>query len=132
MLSDSTFFVDLFKEAPKQRLQKVILYLANIAAHKKFVNYVEHIDTSEKILIESMKREEVSFLSRIFTVNLTQPVSRNQSSLQLRDSSFVYHLFQTVPLEQWKNTSADVECKSVPISNVKPQVIYLMPLEITG
>ena len=49
-----------------------MLNLANIEAHKKFVNFVEHIDTSEAILIESMKRQEVSLLSTMFTVNLTQ------------------------------------------------------------
>ena len=73
MLSDSTYFVDLFKDFPKLRLQKEMLNLANIEAHKKFVNFVEHIDTSEAILIESMKRQEVSLLSTMFTVNLTQP-----------------------------------------------------------
>ena len=49
-----------------------MLNLVNIEAHKKFVNFVEHIDTSEAILIESMKRQEVSLLSTMFTVNLTQ------------------------------------------------------------
>ena len=73
VLSDSTYFVDLFKDFPKLRLQKEMLNLANIEAHKKFVNFVEHIDTSEAILIESMKRQEVSLLSTMFTVNLTQP-----------------------------------------------------------
>ena len=73
MLSHSTFFVDLFKDAPKLRLQKAMLDLANLVAHDKFVKYVEHADTSEMILIESMKHPEVSLLSRMFTVNLMQP-----------------------------------------------------------
>ena len=73
VLSHSTFFVDLFKDAPKLRLQKAMLDLANLVAHDKFVKYVEHADTSEMILIESMKHPEVSLLSRMFTVNLMQP-----------------------------------------------------------
>ena len=49
VLSDSTFYVDLFKA---MRLQKEMLNLANIVAHEKFVNYVAHSDTSEKIVLE--------------------------------------------------------------------------------
>ena len=73
VLSDSTYFVDLFNDSPKLRPQKEMLNLANIEAHKKFVNFAEHIDTSEAILIEPMKRQEVSLLSTMFTANLTQP-----------------------------------------------------------
>ena len=42
-------------------------------AHEKFVSYVEHIDASEMILVESMKRPDTSLLSRMFAVNLMQP-----------------------------------------------------------
>ena len=73
LLSHSTFFVDLFKEAPKLRLQKEMLNLANLVAHEKFVNYIEHCDINEQILVHSMRRPDVSLLSRMFTVNLTQP-----------------------------------------------------------
>ena len=70
VLSNSTFYIDLFKETPKLRLQKAMLDLANLVAHDKFVNYDLHSDLSENILRESMKRPNVSLLSRMFTVNL--------------------------------------------------------------
>ena len=70
VLSNSTFYIDLFKETPKLRLQKAMLDLANLVAHDKFVNYDHHSDLSENILRESMKRPNVSLLSRMFTVNL--------------------------------------------------------------
>ena len=69
VLSDS----DFFKREPQLRLQKQLLDLANYVAHEKFVNYVQHADTSEQILVESMKRPNVSILSRMFTANLMQP-----------------------------------------------------------
>ena len=37
VLSDSTFFVDLFKEFPKLRLQKEILNLANLVSQKVLI-----------------------------------------------------------------------------------------------
>ena len=60
----------MFKEEPKLRLQKKLLDLANHVAHQKFVNYVEHTVKSERV---SMKRPNVSLLSRMFTANLMQP-----------------------------------------------------------
>ena len=72
VLSDSTFFIDLFKTHPNIRLQKEMLNLANLVAHKDFLNYVEHSDTSEQIMIESMKRPNQSLLATMFTANLMQ------------------------------------------------------------
>ena len=113
-----------------------MLNLANIEAHKKFVNFVEHIDTSEAILIESMKRQEVSLLSTMFTPRISHNqmfASQNLNSLQLRDSLSACHCSQMVPLEQCKKTtSVDVEFRNAPILDVKPQVIHLTQLEITG
>ena len=68
--------MDLFKEMPKLRLQKEMLDLANIVAHEKFVNYVAHSDTSEKIVLESVKRPNISLLTRLFTANLMQVEAR--------------------------------------------------------
>ena len=76
VLSASTFYADLFKEMPKLRLQKEMLNLANIVAHEKFVNYVAHSDTSEKIVLESVKRPNISLLTRLFTANLMQTEAR--------------------------------------------------------
>ena len=51
VLSDSTFYYDLLQNEPTLKLQKEFLELANEKANKTFVTYVEHTDTSEKILL---------------------------------------------------------------------------------
>ena len=47
-----------------------------MVAHQKFVEYVNHSDDSEKIVIESAKRENVSILVNVFTANLIQSDAR--------------------------------------------------------
>src|SRR5687768_8837536 len=42
VLSDSTFFKDLFMEEPKLKLQREFSELANEKAQEKFVNYLDH------------------------------------------------------------------------------------------
>ena len=79
MLSDSTYFVDLFKDFPKLRLQKEMLNLANIEAHKKFVNFVEHIDTSEAILIESGTARSVITFYDVYRESHTTRCSRHKT-----------------------------------------------------
>ena len=72
VLCSPDFYVELFKFEPKLKLQKELLELANHVAHQKFVAYVDHANTSEQIMIESMKREDSSLLSTMFTANLMQ------------------------------------------------------------
>jgi hypothetical protein len=76
VLSESSFYQDLFENEKKLRLQKEFLNLANLVAHQKFVEYVNHSDDSEKIVIESAKRENVSILVNVFTANLIQSDAR--------------------------------------------------------
>ena len=73
VLSESSFYWDLFEKEKKLRLQKEMLNLANSVAHEKFVNYADDSDDSTKVVIESLKRETVSVLSNLFTANLIQP-----------------------------------------------------------
>ena len=61
VLSESTFYRDLFENEKKLRLQKEFQNLANLVAHKKFVEFVDHSNDSEKIVMESTKRENVLF-----------------------------------------------------------------------
>ncbi len=72
VLCSPEFYVDLFKFEPKLKLQQEMLNCANHVAHQKFVAYVDHANTSEEIMIESMKREDSSLLSKMFTANLMQ------------------------------------------------------------
>ena len=62
------FTLDLFENEKKLRLQKEFQNLANIVAHQKFVEYVDHSNVSEKIVMESTKGEDVSILTNVFTV----------------------------------------------------------------
>ena len=62
VLSESTFYRDLFENEKKLRLQKEFQNLANLVAHQKFVEYVDHSNDSEKIVMESTKRENSSLL----------------------------------------------------------------------
>ena len=113
VLSDSTFYVDLFKEIPKLRLQKEMLNLANVVAHEKFVNYVAHSDTSEKIVLESVKRPNVSLLNQ--TVHCQPHASTsscNQARVHIHGSSVrlfaaTYKWFWTCDyLQMWmRNTT---------------------------
>ena len=97
VLSDSTFFVDLFEDNPKLKLQKEMLHLANLVAHEKFVSYVAHTDISEKIVIESVKRPNVSLLTRLFTANLMQVDARvTKPEFTSAARQFVYHHLQMV------------------------------------
>ncbi len=133
VLSDSTFFVDLFKREPKLRLQKQLLDLANHVAHEKFVNYVQHTDASERILVESMKRPNVSILSRMFTANLMQ------QDVRVTKPEFTSAARQFVCLPPLLNGSSGevinckcaVKFKSVRIPSVKPRLNYSIQLAIT-
>ena len=50
--------------------------LANVSAHDKLVNYVEHSDLSTKVAVESLKRPNVSILAPLFTASLVQSDTR--------------------------------------------------------
>ena len=76
VLSESTFYRDLFENEKKLRLQKEFLNLANLVAHHKFVEYIDHSNDSEKIVMELTKRENVSILTNVFTANLIQSNAR--------------------------------------------------------
>ena len=52
VLSESNFYIDLFENEKKLRLQKEFQNLANIVAHQKFVEYVDHSNVSEKIVMD--------------------------------------------------------------------------------
>ena len=69
VLSESTFYRDLFENEKKLRLQKEFQNLANLVAHQKFVEYADHSNVSEKIVMESTKRENVT---NMFTASLIQ------------------------------------------------------------
>ena len=66
----------MFENEKKLRLQKEVQHLANLVAQQKFVEYVDHSNDSEKIVMESAKREDVSILTNIFTANLIQSDTR--------------------------------------------------------
>ena len=89
VLSNSTFYIDLFKETPKLRLQKAMLDLANLVAHDKFVNYDLHSDPSENILRESMKRPNVSvsFIQNVYRESHAHGRSRHKARIHLSCSS---------------------------------------------
>ena len=53
VLSDSTFYQDLRKDAPKLKLQHEFSDLVCSRAHRHFVSFTDHTNTSEKILLNS-------------------------------------------------------------------------------
>ena len=52
VLSESNFYIDLFENEKKLRLQKELQNLANVVAHQKFVEYLDHSNVNEKIVME--------------------------------------------------------------------------------
>jgi hypothetical protein len=103
VLSQSTFFKDLFVEEPKLKLQREFLELANEKAHQKFVNYLDHTNTSEKILIHSLQRPNVSILSSLFTADLAQV------DVRLTKTEFNVVARQYVCLPPLKNGNGEVK-----------------------
>ena len=103
VLSESTFFKDLFVEEPKLKLQREFLELANEKAHQKFVNYLDHTNMSEKILIHSLQRPTVSILSSLFTADLAQV------DVRLTKTEFNVVARQYVCLPPLKNGNAEIK-----------------------
>jgi hypothetical protein len=78
VLSDSTFYKDLFIDNPKLKLQHEFSDLASLRAHRDFVttNREHHADTSDHILLRSITTPGISVLPRLFTAKLTQHAAR--------------------------------------------------------
>lgn len=102
VLSNSTFYHDLFKDFPKMRLQHEFLDVVCRRANSQFVKTTVHTDTSEKILLRSLKFPGHSILPNLFTANLSQ------RDVRLTKSEFVIVARQFTCLPPVKNDECDV------------------------
>ena len=104
VLSDSTFYKDLFKDEPKLKLQHEFTDISSNLCFKSFLEHSlsHHSDTSEKIAIRSSDPPGVSILSSLFTSKLTQKDTR------LTKTEFTIVARQYVMLPPLKNNAGDL------------------------
>jgi Reverse transcriptase (RNA-dependent DNA polymerase) len=104
VLSDSTFYKDLFKTEPKLKMQHEFTDISSNLCYHKFLEHslAHHSTTSEKIAIRSMMPSGVSLLSNLFTAKLTQKDTR------LTKTEFTIVARQYVLLPPLKNNAGDI------------------------
>ena len=104
VLSDSTFYKDLFKDEPKLKLQHEFTDISSNLCFKLFLKHAlaHHSDTSEKIALRSIDPPGVSVLSSLFTARLTQKDTR------LTKTEFTIAARQYVMLPPLKNNAGDI------------------------
>lgn len=103
VLSDSSFFKDLFEDDKKLKLQQEFLEIVSEIAHKAFLAHeVEHASTAEKVLLASLRRPGASVLSNLFTADLTQIDTR------LTKTEFTIVARQFVCLPPLKNNDGEI------------------------
>ena len=124
VLSNSTFYHEFFKDFPRIKLQHEFLDVVCCRANSQFVKTMVHTDTSEKILLRSLKVPGRSILPNLFTANLAQ------RDVRLTKSEFVIVARQFTCLPPVKNDECDVithpcGCEAQLCSNSKsPRRIY--------
>ncbi len=104
VLSNSTFYKDLFEEDPKLKLQKEFTDTAANESFKSFQKLAvsHHADDSDKIAVRSSNPPGVSILSSLFTAKLTQKDTR------LTKTEFTIAARQYVMLPPLKNNIGEL------------------------
>jgi hypothetical protein len=110
VLCESTFYKNLFEDAPKLKLQHEFTELVCEKEYKRFLKHGLnhcHVTQSEKILLKSLKLEGYSILPSLFTASLAQYDAR------LTKTEFTVAARQFVWLPPLKNPicgSVELKC----------------------